>query len=363
MSYLCAISELSVIIGELSVFLDNSFNYKFTMGELEIGKQMPKRAELHNHLGGAVDPPIMWSIAHNQGIKLPSKDYWDFEDLITIGRHEQYNSVKEIDQKFYYWTELIQSSPYAIETSVKSVIGGGYRKCNIVVHELRFCPMKRNRGGEQDLDHIITAAIRGMDRAILEYPQVKAGLILMMDRSLTYQQNKIIIEKAVKYKHKGIVGIDLAGPQKKNFKMKAHLDLFKKAKKAGLGVTIHTGEEGRLTEMKFVVDYIKPQRIGHGILAWQDKELMKKLVKQKITLEICPTSNLKSGVADSLNHLKKMIQTLYQYKVSLTINTDGPEMYKTNVYKEQQLLINQKILTKAEVSQCFKNGFRASFVK
>ena len=150
---------------------------------------MPDRAELHNHLGAAVDPPIMWSIAHSQGIRLPSKNYWDFEDLITIDVAEGYNSVAEVDKALFYWTELVQSSPEAVETSVKSVIGGGYRKCNIVIHELRVNPMNRNRSGGKELDHIILAAIRGMDRAVQEYPQVKAGLILMMDRKFTFFPN------------------------------------------------------------------------------------------------------------------------------------------------------------------------------
>ena len=65
------------------------------------------------------------------------------------------------------------------------VIGGAYRKNNITTIELRFNPMKRNRGGEQDLDHIISAAIRGMDRAMLEYP-VTPGLILCLDRAFPY---------------------------------------------------------------------------------------------------------------------------------------------------------------------------------
>ena len=70
----------------------------------------------------------------------------------------------------FHWTELIQSSPIAVERSVYEVIGGAYRKNNVTKLELRFNPMKRNRGGEQDLDHIIAAAVRGMDRAVLEYP-------------------------------------------------------------------------------------------------------------------------------------------------------------------------------------------------
>ena len=82
-------------------------------------------------------------------------------------------NLSAMDKNFFHWTELIQSSPEAIEESVKATIAGGYRKSNITPHELRFNPMKRNRGGERDLDHIIMSAIWGMDKAMLEYPQVQ----------------------------------------------------------------------------------------------------------------------------------------------------------------------------------------------
>ena len=94
-----------------------------------------------------------------------------------------------------------------------AAIGGAYRSQRITTLELRFNPMKRNRGGERDLDHIILAAIRGLDRASLEYPQVRAGLILMMDRTFTAEQNMVIVEKAIRYAPRGIVGVDIAGPR------------------------------------------------------------------------------------------------------------------------------------------------------
>lgn len=329
---------------------------------------MPKitktsRAELHTHLGAAVDPPILWSIAHRQGIKLPSKNYWDFENMITIDPNEKNRNVNELDKNFYHWTELIQSSPEAVEESVKSIVGGGYRKNNLVLQELRFNPMKRNRGGERDLDHIIMSAIWGLDKALLEYPQVKAGIILMMGRTLTFKQNEIILHKAIKYKSEGVIGIDIADPQVKSFSMKEHAALFQKAKAAGLGLTIHTGEEGDLEEMRYVVREIKPHRIGHGVMCVKDPKLMKELVKNKIVLEICPTSNLRNSVVKNVAELKNIIRTLKRYKVRFTINTDGPEMYLTNIYKEQELLIKNRILSPKEVAQCTKWAFEASFIK
>ncbi len=321
------------------------------------------QAELHSHLGSAVHPSILWSIAHRQGIKLPWKDYWDFQAAMTMKGEKKNANLDQMDKNFFHWTELIQSSPEAIEESVKSTIGGGYRKSNITLHELRFNPMKRNRGGERDLDYIINSALWGLERAVLEYPQVKAGLILMLDRTLSFAQNSIIESKAEKYIHKGIVGIDVAGPNRKTFSMKAHKPLFERAKKAGLGITIHTGEEAQLDEMFYVVREIKPDRIGHGVQCVKNPELMAELRKSGIVLEICPTSNLRNSVFKNIAELSKAIKTLLKNKIPFTINTDGPEMYQSNILKEQEFLLKHKILNQKQVDDCTKLAFQSTFIK
>src|SRR6476661_7712943 len=155
-------------------------------------------AELHTHLGGSVSSDILWTLAHEQGISLPVKDYWDFDRLVTVSDPHGVNDLDALDG-IYHWTELIQSSPIAVERSVHGAVSGAYRTQNITTLELRFNPMKRNRGGERDLD-----------RAELEYPQVRTGLILMMDRTFTPDQNEVIIDKAVRYRRRGVVGVDIA---------------------------------------------------------------------------------------------------------------------------------------------------------
>ena len=168
----------------------------------QLSRKVPL-AELHCHLGGAVTPAIMWGIAHAQGIKLPTKDYWEFRDMITVSprRNRSFDGYLQL----FHWTELIQSSPIAVERAVYEVVGGAYRKNNITTMELRFNPMKRNRGGEQDLDHIIAAALRGMDKATLEYP-IKPGLIFCLDRAFPFELNEIIAEKAIQWRDRGVVG-------------------------------------------------------------------------------------------------------------------------------------------------------------
>src|SRR4249920_1220903 len=252
-------------------------------------------AELHTHLGGSVASDILWSLAHEQGIALPVKDYWAFDALVTVSDPRGVESLDELDA-IYHWTELIQSSPLAVERSVHAAIGGAYRSQRITTLELRFNPMKRNRGGERDLDHIILAAVRGLDVARLEYPQVRCGLILMMDRTFAPRQNEIVVEKAIRWASRGVVGVDIAGPRPGGgrYDYTQLAPMVETARAAGLGVTIHVGEEGETgaEEIGEVVESLRPDRIGHGILAARDPELMRLLREASVTLEICPTSNL-----------------------------------------------------------------------
>ncbi len=323
-------------------------------------------AELHTHLGGSVASEIMWSLAHEQGITLPAKDYWAFDSLVTVSDPR---GVPDLDalNEIYRWTELIQSSPLAVERSVHAAIGGAFRSQGITTLEIRFNPMKRNRGGERDLDHIILAAIRGLDRAGLEYPQVRAGLILMMDRTFDQRQNEVIVEKALGWASRGIVGIDIAGPRPGGRYAYAELaPLFEEARANGLGVTIHVGEEGGahgLEETWEVVEALRPDRIGHGILAASDPELMAALRDAGIVLEVCPTSNLLTKALPDEAAVRDTFRAFVEHGVPFTIATDGPEMMRTHLRDELELLLRIGALDEDELRAANTTGHEASFVR
>src|SRR2546423_9862660 len=116
-------------------------------------------AELHTHLGGSVASDILWSLAHEQGIALPVKDYWEFDRLVTVSDPRGVPDLDALD-RIYHWTELIQSSPLAVERSVHAAIGGAYRSQGVTTLEPRVNPMKRDRGGEGRLGPPLLAAIR-----------------------------------------------------------------------------------------------------------------------------------------------------------------------------------------------------------
>ncbi len=317
-------------------------------------------AELHVHLGSSVDPAVMWEIAHAQGIRLPTKDYWKFVELVTVDPKR----VKSFQDylSMFRWTELIQSSPTAIERSVYQTIAGAYRKNNITLLELRFNPMKRNRGGEQDLDHIMMAAVRGIDRASLEYP-VRTGMIVCLDRTFSHRQNEILVEKAIRYAKRGVVGIDIAGSAARSFRYSDYGGLYRRAADEGLGLTVHAGEDEGPASVREVMKHLSPDRIGHGVRATEDEGTMELVKSRGITLEVCPSSNLNTRVVKDVAGLRKVFARLKRSGVRFTINTDGPEMLKTNLRSEMDFLLREGILGEEDVMEANRAAFEASFVK
>ena len=315
--------------------------------------------ETHVHLGAAVTPAIMWGIAHAQGIRLPTKDYWAFRDLITVGRRRRgFQAYLDL----FHWTELIQSSPIAVERSVYEVIGGAYRKNNITELELRFNPMKRNRGGEQDLDHIIAAAVRGMDRAVLEYPQVRAGLIFCLDRSFSRRLNEIIAAKAISWRSRGVVAVDIAGPEVPAFRFADYADVFAECRRAGLGITVHAGETGSAGEVRDALEALEPDRIGHGVRSADDPAVMAMLRERGTVLEVCPSSNLSTAVLKGIGEVRRVVRALVDNRVRFTVSTDGPEMLRSYLRDELHLLMRNEILSLDEVQVALQTGRDATFL-
>lgn len=331
---------------------------------------MPARelSDLHIHVGGAVAPHVLWSIAHDQGFKLPVASYWEFKELVSA-RPGKVRSLEEYLAVLHTWTEKIQSSPQAIERSVYEIIGKEYRSSRVSLIELRFNPMKRNVGGERDLDHIIHAALRGMDRAVLEYG-VQAGLIFCLAREFEPRLNEILVEKAIRYRRRGVVGIDLAGTERYALELDTkevprYRELYRHARAHGLKTTVHTGETaGTGAEgVRAVVEQLEPERIGHGIRAAQDPRVMALLRERGVTLELCPSSYLATRAVADLEELGRIVAALWAHQVRFTINTDGPYLLDTSMRGEVRLLREAGILSEEQLEQALRWAREATFVE
>jgi adenosine deaminase len=188
----------------------------------------------------------------------------------------------------------------------------------------------------------------------------------MMDRTFSARQNEIIVEKAIRWAGRGVVGVDIAGPRPGGTRydytqLAPMVDL---ARSAGLGVTIHVGEEGETgaEEIGEVVESLRPDRIGHGVLAAGDPELMRLLHDADVTLEICPTSNLLTRALASEDEVRETIRRFVEHGVAFTIATDGPEMMRTHLRHELALLHRIGALDEGELAQANARGHAASFV-
>jgi adenosine deaminase len=320
-------------------------------------------AELHAHLGTSISAEILWQIAHESGFKLPQREFAEFRDRIMLSSEHRVELNQYFKEIYHPLLDKLSSGSHAVEQATYHTMTGAYHKQNITLMELRNNPLKHNKDGEFELDHVIMAMLRGMERALLECRKLSVGLIFIMAREFPVEKNAIIIEKAIKYHRRGVVGIDVAGPAVRGFQFKDHAELFDKARKAGLRITVHTGEVKEASDVWEALEYAKPERIGHGIRAAYDKPLMKELAKRKVVLEVCPMSNIATKAVENLDEMKFILRTLIENKVRFCINTDWPEMIEgCRLRKQMEWLHAEGLLSVDEIKACNRTAFEASFV-
>jgi len=320
-------------------------------------------AELHAHLGTSISASVLWQIAHEAGFKLPKKEFHEFQAYITLSQDRRMKLETYFKEIYHPLLDKLSSGAHQVEHATYRTMTGAYQENGITLLELRNNPMKHNQGGAFDLDHIIMAMLRGMERALLECPGLSAGLIFCLAREFPKQQNAIIIEKAIKYRRRGVVGIDVAGPQVGSFRLKDYADLFDKARDAGLHVTVHSGEVANADDMWEALEYLKPDRIGHGIRAAYDVPLMKELAKRGTVLEVCPFSNLATKAVKDLDEIRTILRAFIDNNVRFCINTDWPEMIEGNHLRQQcAFLVENGLLSEDELRACNKTAFQASFI-
>jgi adenosine deaminase len=319
-------------------------------------------AELHAHLGTSIPPATLWQIAHDLGVKLPKDEYQEFFNFVTLSPNRPM-PLKEYFTRIYHpILDKLSSGTLAVEAAVYHTMSGAYRN-GIQLIELRTNPMKHNFNAEVDLDHLIMAMLRGMERALLEHDKLSAGLIFCIGREYDVARNTKIIEKAIKYHKRGVVAIDIAGPGTPGFNLQDYETIFARARAAGLGVTVHSGEAHDANDMWDAIRYLKPTRIGHGILAAQDEKLMAELVRQGIVLEVCPLSNVATTALANIEEVRTTLQTLVKNNVKFCINTDWPEIIEDgHLHKQYRLLLDEDILTDEQLQTCTNTAFEASFI-
>ena len=156
-----------------------------------------------------------------------------------------------------------------------------------------------------------------------------------------------------------MVGFDIAGYEGHSPEDPALIEVFEKAREAGLGLTAHVGEKGPPDHVWTAICDWKVNRIGHGIQSIHDSVLVEELVRRQIPLEICPSSNVALGVVPS--YMDHPVDRLYRACVPVTLNTDDSTLFGTTLSEEILRTADLFGWSRADIEEVVENGWRYRF--
>lgn len=276
-----------------------------------------KKIELHLHLDGSVRPETIAELKQ-ESVKDIKKEMQVASDC---------KNLKEYLTKFTLPLEYMQTEKNIKRISKELV--EDLEKDNVIYAEIRFAPQLHTKKG-LSLEQIVDAVLEGVN----SNKNIKINLILCLMRGDSLEKNEEVLKVAKKYLGRGVCAVDLAGSEKE-YPNYLYKDLFKKAEELSIPYTIHAGEAlGK--ESVYLALEMNATRIGHGIHLEDDEDLIEKLKRNNILLEICPTSNVQTQAITTIN--KHPIYNFYQKGLPISINTDNRTVSNTTLTKEYQIL-------------------------
>ena len=303
------------------------------------------KAELHLHLEGTVEPATLVEISQR------------YEDKLTIEEAEalyRYTDFTGFMMAFKAISHYLRS-PEDYETITYSLIRR-LRNENVLHAEVYIsagvCFWRK-----QDFDAIFEGLERGRERGQRDFG---VSLLWIFDavRQFGPEAAQAVAEKAVQLQHRNVVGIGIGGDERQ-----AGPELFRQcyqyASEHGLRLTAHAGETTGPESIWGALN-LKAERIGHGLNAWQDGELMAELVEQQIPLEICLTSNLETNCCPRIED--HPLKSYFDLGVMVTLNTDDPAMFHTSLNREYALAQQVFGFSDEQLREIARNSFEASFL-
>ena len=318
-------------------------------------KHMPK-VELHCHLELAFRKATLRGWALEKGMSVAHDEDFDREFLIK----EPMDDLPTVLQKFLNTRDVIDTEA-KVEQLTFEACEDMFLLSNVRILELRYAPsFLLDAHRSMDADCMLEAILRGMARAEAAYPMV-VGLIGLLQRIKSVEDNAYwcdwILERKAHF-----VGMDLADDEV-SYPASPFAPLFQKAKAQGLGITVHAGEPrvpGAAKNILVALDELGADRIGHGVQAIHDAEVVARLAKDGVPLELCPWSNvLTRAVPDLKSH---PIKRLIDAGVRTTVNTDDPGVMGSTLIQECQHLIQHLNLSIKDLHRCNQWARHASFI-
>lgn len=313
---------------------------------------LPK-TEIHCHLEGAIRTQTIIDIAKEYNLQLPSYEPNELDQHVKV--LDQMRDLHAVLAAFAIFQNSI-TSPKVVERIAWELFEDSAIQ-NIRLFEVRFSPDWAFRGHDLDWDEALEGILRAKERAEREFDMV-IGLIAITSRSLGPGSCVRTVDWAIRHKEH-ILGIDLADSER-DFPLRDFVQPVMKAKDAGLKVTIHTGEDTPASFVKEAIELIKPDRIGHGIHAIEDRQVVELIKECGITLEVNPWSNYLTNSVQTIQ--EHPLKKLFDLGVKVTINSDDPEVLETNVNNEYRIAYEVLGMSLEEIAACNRYAYEASFI-
>ncbi len=305
---------------------------------------LPK-AELHLHLEGSIDPPTLLELRKRHGKE---------GSLAEIERLYQYQDFSGFLMAFKAVTDDLQTpEDYELIT---------YRlmhklKEENVLHAEVYVSVGVCLWRKQDFSALFEGLERGRQRGERDFG---ISLLWIFDavRQFGADKAQLVAELAVQHEGASVVGFGIGGDERQ-----AAPELFREvyayAADHGLRLTAHAGETAGPGSVWGALN-LRAERIGHGLTATQDPELVEQLSTRQIPVEICITSNLRTGCCQSLS--EHPVRNYFDQGVMITLNTDDPAMFGTSLSREYQLAQDAFGFTDEHLRELARNSFEASFL-
>lgn len=305
---------------------------------------LPK-AELHLHLEGSIEPATLAEISQR------------YHDKLTREEAEELYRYADFTGFMLAFKAAVQRlrSPEDYETITYDLMRR--LKGQNVLHAEVYVSVGVCLWRKQDFDAIFEGLERGRERGLRD---LGVSLLWIFDavRQFGPEAARSVFEKAVQFKDRGVVGIGIGGDERQAAP-ELFRDVYQYAADNGLRLTAHAGETTGPESIWGALN-LKAERIGHGLNAWQDRELMAELAERQIPLEICLTSNRETSCCQRIEDhpLKKF----FDAGVMVTLNTDDPAMFHTSLNGEYALAQQVFGFSDEQLREIARNGFEASFL-
>ncbi|XP_054163463.1 adenosine deaminase-like [Oppia nitens] len=339
--------------------------------------KIPKsRVQLHLHLEGSVRLTTIWELSQRKGIKLtPNETFEELRNHYIMKKPESLEVCLNLIAEYY---RIIVGDVEAIERIAYELCEDQFLQ-NVLYFEVRMNPQYSSntveenplaRGQVVDVNHpnaltpkqVVETVLKGLKRGEQDFG-VHSSLILSCI-TIFNEWNEDILDLAQEFRDKGVVGIDIAGPESMDpenshtFNEKT-VELFRKAKELNIHRTVHAGEVGPACNVAFAVDKLFAERIGHGYNGVLDDEVYRKCQLANIHFEICPVSSyLAAGVSLSVKHpVVKLAEDLANF----SINSDDPTVFG-NTLDDDYLFVSKMGLNEFHLVRANINALKSSFL-